>query len=243
MTKVIVIDAAPRLETGNTQVLLNPFLVGMKHAGAQVDIVLLGRKDIKPCIGCFTCYATTPGVCVHADDMASLVERIRRADMMVLATPLYLDSLTGLAKVFIDRLVVFLDPHFVWENGRVRHSLRWKFPEKTFLVSVCGAPGLENFDLLVQYMERFSETFHSTFRGAMLRPASFSLLLTKQYAESIRTVLDAARAAGEELATRGKVDPSILAAVAADICPEEELVRTANAYWDRELSSSGDEPA
>jgi multimeric flavodoxin WrbA len=238
--RVIVINAAPRMETGNTQILLNPFLVGMRHAGAQVDIALLGRKTIKTCIGCFTCYAKAPGVCIHADDMSALIDRIRPADMMVLATPIYLDGMTGLAKVFIDRLVAFLDPHFVLERGTVRHPLRWKFPEKTFVVSVCGYPGVENFEPLLLHMERLAKNLHSTLCGALLRPAAFSLLMTKKYPDAVRSVLDAARAAGEELVKTGVVSPSTLDAVSGDICTTGELVRLANAYWDRELGDSPD---
>ena len=110
--KVIVINAAPRMEAGNTQMILNPFLVGLRGEGAQVDVALLARKKIKRCLGCFTCYAKTPGRCVHSDDMQGLTERIRVADMLLLATPVYIDGMTSLAKTFLDRLVVFLDPHF-----------------------------------------------------------------------------------------------------------------------------------
>ncbi len=65
------------METGNTQVVLNPFLIGLRQEGAQIDIALLGKKDIKRCAGCFTCYVKTPGQCVHKDDMTVLVERVR----------------------------------------------------------------------------------------------------------------------------------------------------------------------
>jgi putative NADPH-quinone reductase len=241
--KIIVINAAPRMESGNTQVMLNPFLVGMRSQGAEVDIALLARKKIKPCIGCFTCYAKTPGVCIHADDMPALVERVRRADLMVLATPVYLDGMTSLAKIFMDRLVVFLDPHFLADGGRLHHPLRWRFPEKMFLVSVCGYPGLENFQPLQFHMERIARNMHADFCGSLLRPAAFSVLLAKKYPDRVREVIDAARIAGEELVKSGAVREDILKAAAADICSTEELMKSANAFWDRELATRGDEPA
>ena len=48
---IIVINAAPRMEAGNTQVILNPFLVGARHEGAKLDIALLAKKKIRPCRG------------------------------------------------------------------------------------------------------------------------------------------------------------------------------------------------
>lgn len=236
--KVLLINAAPRMESGNTQVMLNPFLVGMRQEGAEIDIALLARKEINPCIGCFTCYAKTPGVCIYEDDMVGMVERVRSADLLVLATPVYLDGMTSFAKIFLDRLVVFLDPHFTMDRTGLIHPLRWEFPERMFLVSVCGYPLLHNFDPLLAQMNKLARNFHSEFTGALLRPAAFSLLLTKKYPEKIRGVLDAMRNAGSELALRGRISHETFLAAAEEICATEELVETANAFWDRELSEA-----
>jgi len=239
--RIIAINAAPRMESGNTQALLTPFLVGCRDKAAEVDIALLGRKKINTCVGCFNCFAETPGICVQSDDMEALIERIRLADMMVLATPVYLDGMTGLAKTFIDRLAPFLDPHFEMNEKTVLHPLRWKFPEKLFLLSVCGYPGLRNFEPLVLHMERLARNLHTNFCGSLLRPAAFSLLLRRKYPERVREVLDAVRTAGEEVAQFGKVSETTLKAAAADICSTEELVAMTNAYWDRQLEGPSDE--
>jgi putative NADPH-quinone reductase len=234
--KIIVINAAPRMETGNTQVVLNPFLVGLRQEGTQIDIVLLGKKNIKRCAGCFTCYVKTPGKCVHEDDMPALVERVRNADVLLLATPVYLDSMTSLAKTFIDRLVVFLDPHFTTDDQGFVHPLRWQFPKEMLLLSVCGYPGLHNFEPLLLHMERMARNFHSKFSGALLRPAIFSLLMTRKYPDRVSRVIDAIRKAGVEFAKFGRIPADTLNIVAEDICSPQELMETANAYWDRELN-------
>lgn len=241
--KVMVINAAPRMEAGNTQMVLTPLLVGMRHAGAKIDVALLGKKTIELCTGCFTCYALTPGECVHNDDMPTLIDRIRTADMMVLATPIYFDGMTSLAKIFVDRLVVFLDPHFAREDEGLLHPLRMSFSRKLFLVSVCGYPGLHNFDPLMAPVKRIARNLHAEFCGAVLRPAVFSLLLTKKYPEQIRGIMDAIRRAGEELMQDGRMSPDTFDAIATDVCSRQGLMATANAYWDRELDRSSDQPA
>ena len=223
------------MKTGNTQLVLEPFVTGMKHAGADVDVILLGKMKINRCIGCFTCYAKTPGRCVHTDDVPELIERISAADMLVLATPVYLDGMTSLAKSFVDRLVVFMDPHFEEDNQGLYHPLRKKFPKQYFLVSVCGYPGLFNFDPLVLQMERMARNLHSKFAGALLRPAVFSCLMTKKYPEQIQSVFDNIKVAGEELVRDGVVSEKVLQAVSADICSIRELKEIANASWDRQL--------
>ena len=81
--KILVVNASPRMESGNTQVILTPFLVGAKEGGASVEIAHLARKKINSCIGCFSCYAKTPGKCIHDDEMKLLSERVKAADMLV----------------------------------------------------------------------------------------------------------------------------------------------------------------
>ena len=234
--KAIIINAAPRMEGGLTHFILEPFMQGMRDAGADLDPAILGRLTIEPCTGCFTCYAHTPGACAHSDDMEDLVDRISAADMMILATPVYLDGMTNLAKSFVDRLVVFLDPHFTWDESGVIHPLRREFPPKLFLVSVCGYPGIFNFNPLLVHMKAMARNLHTEFAGALLRPAVFSCLMKKQYPDKVRGVMEAVRAAGRELAEKGRVSTSALENAAADICTAEELVANANAYWDQELN-------
>lgn len=235
---IIVINAAPRMESGNTHLVLLPFMEGLRAGGAHVDLAVLNRMNILRCIGCFTCYAKTPGICIHQDDMPGLRERMRTCEILVLATPLYIDGMTALAKTFLDRLVTGMDPHFTEDNGDVRHPLREEFPKKVFLLSVCGFPGLENFDPLMLYMERMAKNFHAQFAGAVLRPAAFSVLMSRKYPERVQAVLDAVRTAGIELVRDGSVSAMTFDAAAAEICTTRELVDTANAYWDRELEKS-----
>ena len=45
--KILVINASPRMESGNTQVILTPFIVGLKEAGVSVDLILLAKKKIQ----------------------------------------------------------------------------------------------------------------------------------------------------------------------------------------------------
>jgi hypothetical protein len=233
--KVVALNVAPRMESGNTQSILNPFIIGLKQAGAAVDLIMAEKKDVRQCIGCFSCYATTPGICVHDDEMPGIINRISDADIFVLASPIYLDGITSLGKKLIDRMVVFLDPHFSTDEEGVLHPLRKKFPSKMVLVSVCGYPGVQNFDPLVNHFKRLSRNFHSEFSGAVLRPAAFSMLLTRKYPEKIKAVMDAIRTAGSEVITQGKIAESTSEAIAAEICSPDELVAMANAYWDREL--------
>ena len=55
-------------------------------AGAEAETVYLRDKEINYCHGCFTCWSTTPGTCIHEDDMPPLLGAVRQADVVVYAT-------------------------------------------------------------------------------------------------------------------------------------------------------------
>jgi putative NADPH-quinone reductase len=236
--KVMVINAAPRMKTGNTHTVLSKFIEGMSERITDIETVFLARMNFKPCMGCFKCYGKTPGVCAHSDDMTELATRIKTADLLIFATPVYIDGMTSWGKMFFDRLVVCLDPHFTADAEGLVHPLRSTFPKGIFLVSVCGYPGLQNFEPLVSQMKRICRNFHAKYLGALLRPAVFSILLKKQYPAQAQSVMDAIKKAGEELARDGFVGDAVLAAAAQDICSSEELMAIANSFWDRESASA-----
>jgi multimeric flavodoxin WrbA len=41
--------------------MLNQLVLGIRDAGAEVEVVELRKKTIRNCSGCFTCWTKTPG--------------------------------------------------------------------------------------------------------------------------------------------------------------------------------------
>ena len=67
----------------------------------ELEIIELYNYDIKDCIGCETCILT--GKCVLQDDTASIMDRVLKADGIILASPVYLQQVSGKMKTFFDR--------------------------------------------------------------------------------------------------------------------------------------------
>ena len=102
MKNVLIISSTPR-KNGNSERLCQEFRKGAQEAGHQVELVCLRDLEIGYCRGCFACAEL--GRCVIDDDMQELAQKVRQADVLVLATPVYFYSMSGQLKVFIDRLV------------------------------------------------------------------------------------------------------------------------------------------
>ena len=100
--KVLVINGSPRAK-GNSDLLCDEFIRGVKESGNQVEKVSLREKEVHPCKACYACFKT--GSCVQKDDMADILKKAEEADVLVLASPTYFLTMSGQMKVFIDRLL------------------------------------------------------------------------------------------------------------------------------------------
>lgn len=98
---LIAFACSPR-RGGNTDLLLEAVIEGAAEAGAPVERFNLRDINIAPCLHCGGC-ADGSGLCVVNDDMGRLYEPLRRADRLIVASPVFFMSLTAQAKTMIDR--------------------------------------------------------------------------------------------------------------------------------------------
>ena len=100
MKKVLIISTTRR-KNGNSDTLAKEFARGAKDAGHDVEYVSLVDKTIHFCIGCFACTKTEK--CFMDDDASAIVEKMRYADVIVFATPIYSNQMCGSMKTLLDR--------------------------------------------------------------------------------------------------------------------------------------------
>jgi len=100
--KVLAIHGSPRTIRSATRTLAGYVLEGAAEEGAETEMVDLTDLQVTPCTACEGC--TLNGICVYDDDVPGLLARMEEADAIVLASPVYIDNITGQMKVFFDRL-------------------------------------------------------------------------------------------------------------------------------------------
>lgn len=100
--KIIAINGSPRTIRSTTRKLAQVVLEGAAEAGAETEIVDLCDLRVTPCTACEGC--SFNGICVYDDDVAIIVERMREADGILFASPVYIDNVPGQMKIFFDRL-------------------------------------------------------------------------------------------------------------------------------------------
>jgi len=232
---VLAIHGSPSMKRGKTYLVLERLLKGTQDAGAITEVVFLQEKSIGKCTGCLTCWTETPGTCVQKDDMADLIAKLKKTDLMILATPVYVDGMTGSCKNFIDRLIPLLDPHFEIRNGHLRHVVKEKYCGKVFLVSVCAFSEMDNFDPLVLHVKRAAKNLNMEYVGEILRPAVYGLSMKKVDADAIGGILEAFERAGRELVENGVVSEKTRQEAAREIVPKDAYIRALNRYFDSQI--------
>lgn len=101
MKKILVISTSLR-KGGNSATLADEFIRGAKETGNNVEEIWLGGKTIGFCKGCLVCQKTQE--CVIKDDAVKIAEKVKNADTIVFATPIYYYEMSGQMKTLLDRL-------------------------------------------------------------------------------------------------------------------------------------------
>ncbi len=230
--KILAFNGSPRGKRSNTDRILQPFLEGTREAGAETEVVYLKDKEIHHCIGCFTCWTRTPGVCVHKDDMPELLEKMRRADVVVYATPLYVFTVSGLMKDFMDRHIPLLDPHIIKRGDQYIHPSRYEERRsKVVLTSNCGFPERHHFSGLEETFRCFTSDPDSELVATILCAAG-ELLKQPALQESFQWYTEAARRAGQEVVEQGHITSETQEVLDRPLVDPAVYSRMANAHWD-----------
>ncbi len=236
--KVLAFNGSPRMDNSNTALILTPFLDGMREAGAGVEFFYTKKLKINPCQGCFTCWLKTPGVCFQKDDMQMLHPKLRQADIWVLATPLYVDGMSGPMKNLLDRFIPLVQPFIELRDGHCRHPLR-EGPKsgKVVLVSNSGFWEMDNFDPLLVHVRAMCKNTAREFAGGLLRPHGEALRPMIELGAPPDDIFAAAKEAGRQLVRDGEMSTETLNIVSRELLPLDMYVQMANQKFQQDLDA------
>jgi len=229
MSKAVAINGSPRMEKGNTAMVLTPFIQGMMDAGSDVELLYASRLKVKPCTcGEMYCWNEMPGECCIKDNMQLLYPKLREADILILATPVYI-PLPGEMQNIINRLCPLLDPLLEFREGRTRARFRKDVGiRRIVLVSTGGWWEKANFGTVVRIIEELAEDASVEFAGAVLRPHAHLMKEKGELTQDGEALLNAVRRAGYELLKEGVMTKETLETISRPLISQEELWRRYN---------------
>lgn len=183
---VIGISGSPHRH-GNTETLLDSFLDGAAHAGADTDKIILRSMNYTPCRGCNACHKT--GECIVQDDAEIIIERVMSCDGLAVASPIYSMGITAELKGLIDRAQYIWAQKFIlktrfYQDEVIRHH-------KGIFISTAGLPWENVFDaafpaitaffntLGIEYYDNIIANDMDTYKGIQGHPTALTEAFTK----------------------------------------------------------------
>ena len=103
--------------------MVNSFAKGAKGARHEVELLLLLNHEVKGCPGFNACRYGK--LCIQKDSFNEMVPKIKEADCMVFASPLYFWTLSSKIKAFIERFYCIAEENPTCPLGRYE-----KYPVK-----------------------------------------------------------------------------------------------------------------
>jgi multimeric flavodoxin WrbA len=117
LKRVLILAASPR-KNGNSTILALKAAEGVKAEGGEADVVEIGHLKIAPCNACDSCLTKPEAGCVIKDDMQPLYQKIRAAQGIIFATPVYWFNMSAQMKLVIDRAYAIQDKEYFAFTGK-----------------------------------------------------------------------------------------------------------------------------
>ena len=171
--------------------------------------------------------------------MYDILQKFHAADLVVFGTPLYIFTMSGIMKTFLDRTIPGLEPWLIPNphlSGSTMHPERFHKPEKMLLVSPCGFPEFENFDSLVATFKQIARMFGWDYAGEILRPSA-EPLSRKEFERGFTAYFNLLRQAGKQVIQNGKISNALQTELRKDLFPggKEGFYKIAEGYWTRDM--------
>lgn len=146
--KIVAVLGSPRPQ-GNSSTLARAFLEAARERGAETQEFLLNQMDFKGCQACMACKTKSETCCLD-DDLAQVLEALGKADILVLASPVYFGDLSSQMKAFFDRTYCCINPDF---------SCRLPAGKKAVMILTQANPDPAQFEDIFPRYERWLKLY------------------------------------------------------------------------------------
>lgn len=105
---ILILNGSPR-KNGNTKFMIDAFIEGAKKSNDIIEVPVCERK-IGGCLACEYCHTKGNGECIQKDDMQEIYPLIQKAEMIILASPIYYHGFSGQLQCAINRIYAIDKP-------------------------------------------------------------------------------------------------------------------------------------
>jgi arsenate reductase (thioredoxin) len=154
------LQGSPR-KKGNSDLLLGAFMKALEDRGARTRVLQVTRQHIEPCKELTVC--EKKGLCPIKDDMdREVYALLRRADIVVIASPVFFYNVSAQLKALIDRCQAFWARKYLLKLRDPGHLVR-----RGFLLAVGASSGKQLFDGFHLTAKYFYDAIDAQYSGSL----------------------------------------------------------------------------
>ncbi len=228
--KIVAINGSHSGTKGYTQLLIDRFLKGATNAEATCETIVLSELEVNRCSSCQACTKENHFKrCVYddKDDVLNVFDEMRDADVIVFATPIYIMNMSGLLKVFLDRIYSTgdCDEFRLSKSGLFFHDIDKELSCTPFVTLICQ----DNFEKetsknVTSYFKTYSKFMDAPHLGEIIRRSGGLVGFGKEPEKEKEfpkheICLQAIEVAGRELVELGCISRKTVRNASKDIIP------------------------
>ena len=137
--RILTIMGTPH--RGNTRAITDLFLNEFKDKNNEFDEIILPNDFHEFCYGCANCILKGEKECPHFKSVNPVIEKIEKADLIIVATPVFVMSCSSGLKALLDHLA------YMWLVHRPKESM---FNKVGLIITSAGGSGVKDTVKLVK---------------------------------------------------------------------------------------------
>jgi len=161
---IVVLNGAKNAKESKLTERLD-YLLRELSAQHSMQNFVLEDMDVHSCLGCWSCWCKSPGLCVLQDDAEKIFKAVIHADLVIMASPIIAGFTSALLKMITDRLIVLMHPYIEFIQGESHHQKRYdKYPELGLLLLKEKDTDEEDLEIIEDIYHRLALNFHTKLR-------------------------------------------------------------------------------
>ena len=135
---------------------------GLDKEKHQYELINITDLNINQCVGCFSCWLKTPGICIYKDDMEIILETIVKTDILIFSSCVVTGFISSKLKILLDRVIPVLLPYFKILNNEFHHEMRYeKLPVLGAILQKTAKTEDIDLEIIEEYYKRVAINFHA----------------------------------------------------------------------------------
>jgi multimeric flavodoxin WrbA len=226
--KILAINGSHRGNRGQCAYYLKLIFQGAQQAGAECEEILLSQLKINHCLACLQCHSQESLLqCIYdeKDDVRGIFNKMAEADLILFATPVYVFSMSGLLKTFLDRInaVGNSNEFRATRSGLFFHHITPAICSKPFVPLICcDNIEYESGSSIVHYFKIYAKFMDAPQVGTLIRNGGKFISQAAPVADieiKFKQIDAAFVQAGYELASIGRIKPATQRAACQEVIP------------------------